>query len=516
LVTSLVVPKVGQHSGPQLEWTGERYVTSVGGEIEFEHTHRYLYALPFAEGATVLDIASGEGYGSALLGSVARRVIGIDIDESSVSHAKSKYKIDNASFIRGNCTEIPLSSDSIDLVVSFETLEHIIDHMKFFDEISRVLKPGGVLVISTPDRVPYNEMNGSANPYHLKELDRAEFKLLLKKRFKSVQLLGQCYLEGSLIDPLKGGGNGDRESKSEKRRWVRYLEEPLRARKGLARSIYLIAIACNQSLPRGCASLLTTARDRQPRWDAIRQTQNANEATTREADGLRATLAASEDQERALRAVVSDHEKAAAMLRADIEQRAATEAALRADIEQRAATEAALRADIEQAAETEAALRSALEMAAREAEAREARSEGAKAEITVLRDALAKAERSLQERRTAAEALQIEFEQARQRQRQHHSAVAALQAEIDSLRTELEQAERRQREGEAVGAMRQAEITSLRSELAAAREVGKAALGLLRTPPAPISEAPPRKVGWLQVVLRRFGLPTNYPLPSVQ
>jgi hypothetical protein len=61
LITSAVVPKERQPSGPQMEWTGERYVTSVGGEIEFEHTHRYLFAMQFAEGAMVLDVASGEG-----------------------------------------------------------------------------------------------------------------------------------------------------------------------------------------------------------------------------------------------------------------------------------------------------------------------------------------------------------------------------------------------------------------------------------------------------------------------
>jgi ubiquinone/menaquinone biosynthesis C-methylase UbiE len=143
LITSAVVAKDEQHGGPQLDWTGERYIASVGGEIEFEHTHRYLFAMPFAEGATVLDIASGEGYGSALLGSVAHRVVGIDIDERSVAHATVKYKNDNLTFIRGDCTAIPLSSDSIDLVVSFETLERIIDHKKFYNEISRILKPGG-------------------------------------------------------------------------------------------------------------------------------------------------------------------------------------------------------------------------------------------------------------------------------------------------------------------------------------------------------------------------------------
>jgi SAM-dependent methyltransferase len=457
----LVVAKDGRQSGPQLEWTGERYVTSVGGEIEFEHTHRYLFAMPFAGGATVLDIASGEGYGSALLGSVARRVVGIDIDEHSVAHAKSKYKYDNLSFIRGDCTAIPLTSDSIDLVVSFETLEHIIDHKTFFNEISRILKPGGVLVISTPDRVPYHEMNGSPNPYHLKELDRAEFKLLLNQHFQSVQLLGQSYLEGSLIDPLKGDGSEDLEIKSNKR-WVRYIEEPMRARKRLARSIYLIGVASNQPLPKRPANLLTTAPSRQPRSQAIRQVQNTEQAMTRDVEQLRATLAAAEEQHRALRETVSDRDRAAETLRAEIEQHAATEAALRAEVEQRATTEAALRAEVEQRAASEAALRSTL----------------------------AVAERGL---------------------REHTAAAEAVQGEITSSRIQLAAAERDARERVAATEVMQREITSLRGELAVGRDVGRAALASLRTPSVPILEVP-RNAGWVTVVLRRLGLRSSYPM----
>jgi hypothetical protein len=88
-----------------------------------------------------------------------------------------------------------------------------------------------------------------------------------------VQLLGQCSLEGSLIDPLKSSSSEDREIKNNKR-WVRYIEEPMRARKRLARSIYLIGVASNQPLPKGPANLLTTAPGRQPRSQAILQAQS--------------------------------------------------------------------------------------------------------------------------------------------------------------------------------------------------------------------------------------------------
>jgi hypothetical protein len=181
----------------------------------------------------------------------------------------------------------------------------------------------------------------------LKELDRAEFKLLLKRHFKWVQLLGQCYLEGSVIDPLKSSGSEDQAIKSNKR-WVRYIEEPTRARKSLGRAIYLIGVASNQPLRKGPANLLTTAPGRQPRSQAIRQVQSTAQASLREVDQLRTTLAAAEEHQRALSETISDRNRAAEALQADIDQRAANEAAFRAEVDRRAANEAALRAEVDQ------------------------------------------------------------------------------------------------------------------------------------------------------------------------
>ena len=69
------------NSLPELEWTGERYVPSVKGEIRLEHVHRYLIARELSHGKRVLDIASGEGYGSDILASVATEVVGVDVSE---------------------------------------------------------------------------------------------------------------------------------------------------------------------------------------------------------------------------------------------------------------------------------------------------------------------------------------------------------------------------------------------------------------------------------------------------
>jgi hypothetical protein len=449
-----------------LPWTGERYVTSVRGEIEFEHTHRYLFAMPFAKGVTVLDIASGEGYGTHLLGSVARHVIGIDIDEASVAHARSKYADENLSFLRADCTAIPLSSDSVDLVVSFETLEHIRDHIRFLKEISRVLKADGILVISTPDRVPYNEMNGCSNPYHLKELDGAEFKLLLKRHFESVQLLGQCYLEGSLINSLKGGSCGVPTMKSDKK-WVRYIEEPTRVRNRPARPIYLISIASNGPLPRRTPNLLTTSPARQPRLHAIRQAEHNEQALAREIDRLRAASAAAEEQGRSLKEAISDHDKAVAALKAEVIERATAEAALRAEVWD-------LRKALDESAGEKASAQNTLDEGKAAAQATEARAIAGDKRLAASLAELAAV------RAAAADA-----------QRESGRAIAALKAELEILRRHLADAERGLVETEAASTAWQAEADSLRRELTIAREVGRAALGSISAEPG-IFTAPPR------------------------
>src|SRR6185436_20367656 len=100
----------------------------------------------------VLDIACGEGYGVNLLSHNSKFVFGVDIDSQVISHASTKYKQSNVKFIPGSATQIPLPDFSVDVVTSFETLEHLEDHTTMMSEIKRVLKLNGILIISTPDK----------------------------------------------------------------------------------------------------------------------------------------------------------------------------------------------------------------------------------------------------------------------------------------------------------------------------------------------------------------------------
>jgi ubiquinone/menaquinone biosynthesis C-methylase UbiE len=183
-----------------LEFTGERLTTSlssVHGVIE--HLHRYAIAQKITKNKVVLDIASGEGYGSFLLSKSAKKVFGVDIDEKSINHAKDKYGTSkNIEFTVGSTDVIPLEDNSVDVVVSFETIEHHDRHDLMMQEVSRVLKTDGVLLISSPEKSVYCEREPN-NPYHIKELTLDNFSDLLKKNFKNVKLFNQRFVIGSLV-----------------------------------------------------------------------------------------------------------------------------------------------------------------------------------------------------------------------------------------------------------------------------------------------------------------------------
>lgn len=188
-----------------MEFTGERYVPTEAGEIRHEHLHRYAWCARLVEGKDVLDIACGEGYGSAMLARAARTVVGVDIAEGAVEHARKVYRdLPGLSFGQGDAAQIPLADGSVDVVVSFETIEHHDRHAEMLREIRRVLRPDGLLVISSPNRTVYSELAGHHNEFHVKELDHAEFDAVLRQQFDRVRYFGQRLAVGSSIFSLQG------------------------------------------------------------------------------------------------------------------------------------------------------------------------------------------------------------------------------------------------------------------------------------------------------------------------
>jgi ubiquinone/menaquinone biosynthesis C-methylase UbiE len=187
-----------------MDFTGERYIPLLNGIIKYEHLHRYAMCLELVVGKSVLDIASGEGYGSALLAKAASSVIGVDIDNISIEYSKSQYSHHkNLEFLQGSCESIPLPDNSVDVVTSFETIEHHDKHEEMMQEIKRVLKPGGLLIISSPNRLTYSDEPNNSNPFHVKELYYDELSDLLSKYFNYSQIYGQKLATSSFIYPLE-------------------------------------------------------------------------------------------------------------------------------------------------------------------------------------------------------------------------------------------------------------------------------------------------------------------------
>ncbi|MEJ2384282.1 MAG: class I SAM-dependent methyltransferase [Xanthomonadales bacterium] len=192
-----------------LEFTGERFTPECVREIWYEHVHRYVFARAFVDGLRVLDAACGEGYGSALLAERAASVTGVDISEDAIAHARARYAAANLAFEVADGTALPFDDDAFDCVVSFETLEHLHDQKGLLGEFRRVLKPGGFLLISTPDKAVYTDRQQNDNAFHVAELYRGEFEDLLGDYFPAVRLWGHKLMFHSAIwaltDPSADG-----------------------------------------------------------------------------------------------------------------------------------------------------------------------------------------------------------------------------------------------------------------------------------------------------------------------
>lgn len=146
----------------------------------------YVFAERFVRGKVVLDAATGKGYGAFHLAKVGRAstVSGIDLDEESLVYACNRHRLRNLFFGRMDVTSMGFRAGSFDVVVSFETLEHIAPAktIQFMREVVRVLRPDGALLISTPNRPVYSVRTRTAG--HINEMDSEEFRTLLSSFFE--------------------------------------------------------------------------------------------------------------------------------------------------------------------------------------------------------------------------------------------------------------------------------------------------------------------------------------------
>lgn len=224
-----------------LPFTGERLTSSYHGQTEIEHFHRYLLAREWCRGKDVLDVASGEGYGTALLAQVARTAVGVEIDEQTVVHAAQSYGKDNLRYLKADARSLPVEANTFDVVISFETIEHFGEQRQFIEEVHRILKPGGLFIVSTPERDIYSPTETPANPYHVRELTREEFVALLGTEFANVSILLQRPIFGSVMLPA---GNSGVAQLCFERRGSSHFEASL----GLARPQYILAFASDAEM----------------------------------------------------------------------------------------------------------------------------------------------------------------------------------------------------------------------------------------------------------------------------
>lgn len=152
----------------RIAWTGERCVPwTEDTQVVYEHYHRYALARDLVAGKRVLDFASGEGYGSAMLAEVAAEVVGVDIDAPSVKHAQLNYGGPTLRFVVGSITDPAVLADAgqFDVITCFEAIEHVEDHAGLMELVRARLAPGGLLLISTPDTEIYSHEHHNCNEF---------------------------------------------------------------------------------------------------------------------------------------------------------------------------------------------------------------------------------------------------------------------------------------------------------------------------------------------------------------
>jgi SAM-dependent methyltransferase len=194
-----------------IEFTGERVIPGqVDPDLWNEHVARYEFAARLAEGRRVLDAGCGSGYGSARLAEVARSVVAVDSAADAIGYALRTYAATNLCFLQASCEALPLASRSRDLVTAFEVIEHLADWRAFLAEVERVLAPGGLLVISTPNTDYYAESRKltGPNPYHVHEFDFAGFAEALAARFPHVSLYLENHVAAIAFEPAGGAEEG--------------------------------------------------------------------------------------------------------------------------------------------------------------------------------------------------------------------------------------------------------------------------------------------------------------------
>ena len=182
--------------------TGERFIPGqMYRDAEIEHFHRYTAVQNLVNGKIVLDAACGSGYGSKLLSDSAAKVYGLDLSYEAIEYAKDRYQNEKIEYLQGSVEALPFENASVDIVISFETIEHVDGQTqrKFLQEIHRVLKEDGILIMSSPNKKLFTDDRQLITTFHVKEFYEKEFLLVLKEYCPFYRLYNQYFSKVSNI-----------------------------------------------------------------------------------------------------------------------------------------------------------------------------------------------------------------------------------------------------------------------------------------------------------------------------
>ena len=193
---------------PVLTLTGERTIPDLDIENYWFRRHEVVYQrlAKHCVGRDVLEAGCGEGYGADLIAGVAHKVTALDYDEATVAHVRARYPRVNV--MHANLTELPLADRSVDVVVNFQVIEHLWDQPQFVRECARVLRPSGLLIVSTPNRITFSPGRDTPiNPFHTRELNADELsELLVEAGFAEVSISGVFH--GTLLQEMDARHGG--------------------------------------------------------------------------------------------------------------------------------------------------------------------------------------------------------------------------------------------------------------------------------------------------------------------
>jgi SAM-dependent methyltransferase len=190
---------------PMPEFTGERVIPGlVEADLLNEHLARYRFAAHFSSGARVFDAGCGTGYGTAEFINAAS-VFGADISADAITYASRTYGRPGVFFLRASCDSLPFADQSFDLITAFEVIEHLDRWQDMLNEAARLLRPDGILLVSTPNKAWYTEARGTAgpNPWHVREFEFDEFTSALRAVFPHINVWTQNHAEAIAFTPAK-------------------------------------------------------------------------------------------------------------------------------------------------------------------------------------------------------------------------------------------------------------------------------------------------------------------------